>query len=72
MKSNYTYDPDSLITGAELAKGFTFANSKRSWTNHEDYLAATRGEMTTEEILTKAPRIFTVKSNPVPVTYADF
>lgn len=56
MKDLYTYEPNSLISGAELEAGFTFDNSIRCWANPEDQKAAVRGELTVQEILTKGPR----------------
>lgn len=51
------YDPESLITGAEIAKGLTYTNSKRQWENQSYYLLAVEGYLTIEEILHIAPRV---------------
>src|ERR1035438_1385307 len=51
------FDPDSLISGKEITKGLTYRNSARSWKNQEHYLAAVRGDITTEQILESAPRV---------------
>ena len=34
------HDPESLISGAELARGLTYTNSRRAWRNEAQYLAA--------------------------------
>jgi len=52
------HDPDSLITGAEIEAGFTFANSTREWNDQAHYLKACLGDLTSEEIAQTAPRIF--------------
>ena len=52
------FDPESLISGAELAKGYTYRNSKRGWVNEPAYHSATEGNMTVEDILRFAPRVF--------------
>lgn len=50
------YDPESLISGAEIDAGMTYMNSARDWKNLEDYIAAVSGQWTTDEILARAPR----------------
>lgn len=52
------HDPESFITGGELAKGLTYTNSKRKWANENHYLAAVAGLITPEEIAKTAPRAF--------------
>ncbi len=52
------YDPESLISGEEISKGFTYTNSRRNWANQKHYQNATDGLMTIEEILRTAPRVF--------------
>jgi hypothetical protein len=51
------FDPESLISGKELAEGLTYRNSVRSWKNQEHYLSAVQGDLTTEQILESAPRV---------------
>ena len=51
------FDPESLISGKEIAEGLTYRNSTRSWRNQKHYLSAVQGDLTTEEILEFAPRI---------------
>lgn len=51
------YDPESLISGAELAKGLSYDNSSRNWISEEHYHNAVAGKLTTEEILEGAPRV---------------
>lgn len=51
------FDPESLLTGAEIAAGFTFGNSARNWPSEVWYTAAWAGELTREEILELAPRV---------------
>lgn len=40
------HDPESLISGAEIAKGLTYTNSKRLWLSETHYLAAVTGLIT--------------------------
>lgn len=56
--SNYgnPYDPESLITGGEVAQGLTYAD-KRSWPNQAQYDAAVAGELSTDQIPSIAPRV---------------
>jgi hypothetical protein len=51
------YDPESLITGAEIDSGMTYTNSARNWSSEKDYLAAVAGEMSVDSILVLAPRV---------------
>jgi hypothetical protein len=51
------YDPECLITGAELAAGFSYTNSAREWNNQSDYDAACMGLMTPDQIVHRAPRV---------------
>ena len=51
------FDPESLISGKEIAEGLTYRNSTRSWWNQEHYLSAVQGDFTTEQILEFAPRV---------------
>lgn len=55
------YDPESLISGAELSVGLDYRNSKRHWRNETHYLAAVKGWLTTEQILISAPRRFVIQ-----------
>ena len=50
------HDPESLLSGAEQAQGFTFTNSSRVWRNEAHYLSAVSGELSTAAILDSAPR----------------
>ena len=52
------YDPESLISGAEISKGMTYTNSSRNWANEFCYQMATEGTLTVAEILNFAPRTF--------------
>lgn len=57
MKNDaYIYDPNCLISGAELEAGMTYTNSVRDWATPEDKQAASNGELSVSEILTKGPR----------------
>jgi hypothetical protein len=58
------YDPESLITGAEIARGLTYTNSKRYWENQSYYLLAVEGYLTIEEIIRIAPRELVNTSAP--------
>lgn len=51
------YDPESLLSGKEAAEGMTYENSHREWPNEESYEAATRGQLTTDEVLAFHPRV---------------
>ena len=56
--SNYgnPYDPESLITGGEVAQGLTYAD-KRSWANQQEYDRAVSGAIPTDQIPSIAPRV---------------
>lgn len=51
------FDPESLISGAEIQAGMTFTNSKRSWVSEAHYLKAVTGNLNTDEVLLTAPRV---------------
>ena len=51
------YDPESLITGTEIARGLTPSNSTRSWQSEQHYHRAVSQELTPEQIALTAPRI---------------
>jgi len=57
------YDPESLITGAEVEKGFTYTNSKRNFRDYNHYVAAVIGDLTPEQIAEQAPRRFNFKDD---------
>ena len=65
------WDPESLISGAELAVGMTYANSKRNWgyttptreTAEALYADAVSGLLTPDEVLEIAPRHLTENMN---------
>lgn len=50
------YDPESLLTGAEIAAGLTY-HDKRQWPSEEVYKDAVAGKFTPEEIVSIAPRV---------------
>lgn len=52
------FDPDGLITGAELEQGFTFWNSKRVYRDQEHYNQAVGGYIAVDDIPAECPRIF--------------
>lgn len=55
------YDPESLITGAEIAKGMTYTNSKRMWLSEAHYHSAVSMNLSTDtvdSIISTAPRVF--------------
>lgn len=54
------YDPESLITGAELARGLTYTNSRRGWLGYRQYHLAARGYFDVETIAAIAERRLTV------------
>jgi hypothetical protein len=51
------YDPESLLTGGESAKGMTYANSRRDWISETDYRAAVAGFVPTDALVQLAPRV---------------
>lgn len=53
-------DPESFITGAELAQGFTFTNSHRSFDSQALYDMVVAGDISTDLIPLFAPRVFNV------------
>ena len=70
-------DPEALITGAELAAGFTYTNSHRHFDSQSLYDAVVSGDIPSTEVPRFAPRVFNVvKVNPHPlqltaVSYPD-
>ena len=51
------YDPESLITGTEIARGLTPSNSTRNYRNEAHYHASVSQALTPEQIALTAPRI---------------
>ncbi len=51
------YDPNSLLTGAEMACGLDYGNSVRTWPSYEAYIDAVSGNWTTERVEREAPRV---------------
>lgn len=51
------YDPESLLTGEEMAEGLDYDNSRRDWPNEDFYKLAVAGGMDTKSILQYAPRV---------------
>jgi hypothetical protein len=58
------YDPDSLLTGDEVAKGMTYDNSYRDYPSQSEYDRIITGQVPTEEILRIAPRRFKPERQP--------
>lgn len=56
FQSGNPYDPESLLSGFESARGCTYDNSRRNWPSESLYRRAVNGELTSEQILTWAPR----------------
>jgi len=52
------FDPESLISGEEAAKGMTYDNSRRVWPDTDTELDAIEGRISTDEVLRVAPRQF--------------
>lgn len=52
------YDPESLLTGEEMAQGMTYTNTARDWPDEETYHKAWAGEIPTPELLKIAPRVW--------------
>lgn len=53
------FDPESLITGAEEEKGFTYLNSHRHYPSDEVREAIVRGDIPASKVPEIAPRVFT-------------
>lgn len=58
------FDPDSLITGWEIAHGFTYTNSHRDYPGQATYDAIVAGQVPVDQVPLIAPRVF----NAVPLT----
>lgn len=54
---NNLYDPESLITGAELEEGLTYTNSRRRFAARLHYIAAVNGLYTVVGIAVFSPRV---------------
>lgn len=52
------FDPESLITGYELAHGFTYANSHRDYPGQHTYDAIVAGDVPAHIVPLVAPRVF--------------
>ena len=52
-------DPESFITGAELAQGFTYSNSHRAFDSQSLYDAVVSGDIAAHLVPQFAPRAFT-------------
>ena len=61
---NSYFDPESLLTGAEIAKGFTYSNSHRQYPDEAVRQAIIRGIYKTSEIPEIAPRVFNEGYSP--------
>ena len=51
-------DPDGMITGEEMSRGFTFWNSRRAYRDQAHYDRAVGGFITLEDIPRECPRVF--------------
>lgn len=51
------FDPESLITGAELAAGFTYTNSRRDYPGQATYDAIVAGDIPADAVPLIAPRV---------------
>jgi hypothetical protein len=54
---NNAFDPEGFITGAELDKGLTYANSRRAFSESYDYDDAVQGLYTVAQIADFFPRV---------------
>ena len=66
------YDPECLITGAEIDAGFTYTNSARDWQSEVDYYLACVGYLTPIQILSHAPRVLINAPSLNSVTIEDY
>ena len=55
-------DPESFITGAELAQGFTYSNSHRAFDSQSLYDAVVSGDIAADLVPLFAPRVFNVST----------
>jgi hypothetical protein len=60
MKERNPYDPESLLSSAEAATGMTYENSQRTWPDEATHRKAIAGQLTPNEILRLAPRVFLI------------
>jgi hypothetical protein len=58
------FDPESLISSAEINNGMDFKNSRRAWKSEAHYTHAVTGTINTSEILRSAPRVFLIPGCP--------
>ena len=59
------YDPESLITGAEVEQGLTYTNSRRNWPSELSYHATVSGRFNCDQVPILAPRV------PLPLTHGE-
>jgi len=56
-QGNNMYDPESLMSGEESARGMTYENSRRVFPSLERELDAIHGRIGVDEVLRIAPRV---------------
>ncbi len=61
------YDPESLLTGAEIAAGLGYQD-RRQWPDEETYRRALEGRFTPEQVASIAPRV-KVLALPAPAPH---
>ena len=59
-----SYDPESLLTGAEAWAGMTYTNSERVWPDAETRARAAKGALSHDDIARLAPRRRTSPTAP--------
>jgi hypothetical protein len=64
LGAGVAFNPESLITGKELADGFTYTNSRRKYASQEQYNAIIAGEIPASEVPTVAPRVRVIPAKP--------
>ena len=60
-------DPESVISGAEISKGMTYANSRRQYPDIETYVKAASGDLSAGELQRVAPRVRIDGPEPVQI-----
>ncbi len=57
-------DPEALITGAEIAAGFTYTNSHRHFDSQSLYDAVVSGDIPADQVPLRAPRVLNAGVKP--------
>lgn len=55
-RASRPFDPEGMISQAEVDAGMTYTNSRRSWPEGMAWLQFFRGELSADQVLDIAPR----------------